>query len=178
MDRFEILELVELAIGGEVIDNIYLNTRRFGIHVRYQESYRADPRVIEDLLVHAENGNLIPLKEVAQVKEVLGPIQVNREQNQRRWIVQGNVRDRDLGGVISDIKKSIDEKVELPAGYFIEYGGQFEKAAPHRRCSTATRCASRESLGRTRAMETRTWWRCYVLSFAIQPTVRNGRACG
>jgi len=122
----EILELVEFAIGGEVIDNIYLNTRRFGIHVRYQEPYRSDPKVIENLLVHAENGNLIPLKEVAQVKEVIGPIQINREQNQRRWIVQGNVRDRDLGSVIADIKKRISEKVNLPAGYFIEYGGQFE----------------------------------------------------
>jgi cobalt-zinc-cadmium resistance protein CzcA len=122
----EILELVELAIGGEVIDNIYLHTRRFGIHVRYQEPFRADPKVIESLLVHAENGNLIPLKEIAQVKEVIGPIQVNREQNQRRWIVQGNVRDRDLGSVIADIKDRINDAVNLPAGYFIEYGGQFE----------------------------------------------------
>ena len=122
----EILELVELAIGGEVIDNIYLNTRRFGIHVRYQEPYRSDPQVIENLLVHTESGNLVPLKEVAQVREVIGPIQINREQNQRRWIIQGNVRGRDLGGVIADIKQRIDDEVDLPAGYFIEYGGQFE----------------------------------------------------
>ena len=122
----EILELVELAIGGEVIDNIYLNTRRFGIHVRYQESYRSNPKVIENLLVHAENGNLVPLKEVAQINEVIGPIQINREKNQRRWIVQGNVRGRDLGSVITDIKERISDKVDLPAGYFIEYGGQFE----------------------------------------------------
>ena len=123
----EILELVELAIGGEVIDSIYLNTRRFGIHVRYQEPYRSDPKVIENLLVRAENGNLVPLKEVAQIKEVVGPIQINREQNQRRWGVQGNVRDRDIGSVVADIKERINDKVDLPAGYFIEYGGQFEK---------------------------------------------------
>jgi len=123
----EILELVELAIGGEVIDNIYLNTRRFGIHVRYQEAYRNEPGVIENLLVHAENGNLIPLKEVATIQEVVGPIQINREKNQRRWIVQGNVRDRDIGSVVADIKERIREKVVLPDGYFIEYGGQFEK---------------------------------------------------
>jgi len=122
----EILELVELAIGGEVIDNIYLNIRRFGIHVRYQEPYRSDPKVIEDLLVHAENGNLVPLKQVAHVKEVIGPIQINREKNQRRWVIQGNVRGRDLGSVIADIKKSIADNIELPAGYYVEYGGQFE----------------------------------------------------
>jgi cobalt-zinc-cadmium resistance protein CzcA len=57
---------------------------------------------------------------------VLGPIQVNREKNQRRWIVQGNVRGRDLGGVVADIRRRIDERVDLPPGYFIEYGGQFE----------------------------------------------------
>ncbi|MBA7654656.1 Cobalt-zinc-cadmium resistance protein CzcA [subsurface metagenome] len=122
----EILELVELAIGGEVIDNIYLNIRRFGIHVRYQEPYRSDPKVIEDLLVHAENGTLVPLKQVAQIKEVIGPIQINREKNQRRWVIQGNVRGRDLGSVVADIKKSIANNVELPPGYYVEYGGQFE----------------------------------------------------
>ena len=122
----EILELVELAIGGEVIDNIYLNIRRFGIHVRYQEPYRSNPKVIEDLLVHAENGTLVPLKQVAQIKEVIGPIQINREKNQRRWVIQGNVRGRDLGSVVADIKKSIANNIELPPGYYVEYGGQFE----------------------------------------------------
>jgi len=122
----EILELVELAIGGEVIDNIYLNIRRFGIHVRYQQPYRSDPKVIEDLLVHAENGILVPLKQVAQIKEVIGPIQINREKNQRRWVVQGNVRGRDLGSVVADIKKSITNNIKLPPGYYVEYGGQFE----------------------------------------------------
>ena len=122
----KILEVVELAIGGGVIDNIYLNIRRFGIHVRYQEPYRSEPKVIEDLLVQAENGTLVPLKEVAQIKEVIGPIQINREKNQRRWIIQGNVRRRDLGSVIADIKKRIAHNIELPVGYYIEYGGQFE----------------------------------------------------
>ncbi|MBW1896160.1 MAG: efflux RND transporter permease subunit [Deltaproteobacteria bacterium] len=122
----QILELVEMAVGGEVIDNIYLNTRRFGIHVRYQESYRADPEAIQSMLIHTGDGSLIPLSQVAEVKEVIGPIQINREKNQRRWIVQGNVRGRDLGGVVGDVHDRISEKVNLPPGYFIEYGGQFE----------------------------------------------------
>lgn len=122
----EILELVELAIGGEVVDNIYLNTRRFGIHIRYQEPYRSDPKAIEDLLVHTENGNLIPLKQVAKIAEVIGPIQINREKNQRRWVIQANVRGRDMGSVIADIKNRITDNIELPPGYYIEYGGQFE----------------------------------------------------
>ncbi len=122
----EILELVELAVGGEVIDNLYLYTRRFGIHLRYQEPYRVDPEAIRNLLVHTEDGALVPMSQVAEVKQVIGPIQINREKNQRRWIVQGNVRGRDLGSVFNDIRQRIQQKVKLPSGYFVEYGGQFE----------------------------------------------------
>ena len=122
----KIMEMVELAIGGEVIDYIYLNTRRFGIHMRFQEAYRTDPEAIGNVLVPTSKGNVIPLSQVAKVRQVIGPLQINREKNQRRWIVQGNVRGRDMGSVVSDIQKRISEKVQLPPGYTIEYGGQFE----------------------------------------------------
>jgi len=122
----QILEIVRLAVGGEVVDNLYLNTRRFGIHVRYQEPYRADPQALKNLLVHTRDGSLIPLSQVAQIKTATGPMQISRENNQRRWIVQGNIRGRDLGGVFKDIRQRIDQKVALPPGYSIEYGGQFE----------------------------------------------------
>ena len=126
IDVSQIQEMVELAVGGEVIDTLYLHTRRFGIHVRFQEDRRVDPEAIRNILVHTEDGSLIPLSQVAEVKEVVGPIQVNREKNQRRWIVQGNVRGRDMGGVITDIQQRIRDWVDLPPGYFVEYGGQFE----------------------------------------------------
>ncbi|MBU0718766.1 MAG: CusA/CzcA family heavy metal efflux RND transporter [Planctomycetes bacterium] len=122
----QIQEMVELAIGGEVIDTLYLNTRRFAIHVRFQEDRRVDPESIRRLLVHTDDGSLIPLSQVANVVEVVGPIQVNREKNQRRWIVQGNVRGADMGSVVAQIEKRIEDQVELPPGYHIEYGGQFE----------------------------------------------------
>jgi heavy metal efflux system protein len=122
----EIMEMVELAVGGEVIDNIYLNTRRFGIHLRFQEPYRSDPEAIRNVLVPASNGSVIPLSQVAEVRQVTGPIQINRERNQRRWIVQGNVRGRDLGSVVDDIQQRIADRITLPPGYSIEYGGQFE----------------------------------------------------
>ncbi len=122
----DIMEMVELAVGGEVIDHIYLNTRRFGIHLRFQEAYRTDPEAVENVLVPTSRGNVIPLSQVAQVHQVTGPIQINREKNQRRWIIQGNVRDRDMGSVVADIQKHIAAQVELPPGYTIAYGGQFE----------------------------------------------------
>ena len=120
-----ILELVESAMGGAVIDYIFLNVRRFGIHVRYQEQFRDDPEAIKGLLIETPR-DLIPLEQLAEIKQVIGPIQVNREKNQRRWIIQGNVRGRDMGSVVADIKKIIDEKIKLPPGYYIEFGGQFE----------------------------------------------------
>ena len=122
----EILELVELAVGGEVIDQIFINTKRFGIHVRYQESFRNDPDALGDLLVHTSEGYKIPLSQVAEVKKLVGPIQINREMNQRRWTVSANVRGRDLGSVVADIQKKVEEIIETPSGYYIEYGGQFE----------------------------------------------------
>ncbi len=126
VDVSDILEVVELAIGGEVISQVFLNTRRFGIHVRYDERFRNDPESIKNMLVHSTDGILIPLSQVADVNTIIGPIQINREKNQRRWIVSGNVRGRDMGGVVSDIKRLVHENIELPSGYYLEYGGQFE----------------------------------------------------
>jgi len=123
----DILEIVELAIGGEVIDNLYLDERRFGIHVRFQEKYRADTEVIGNIQVRTDSGARIPLSQVADIKPLIGSIQINREKNRRRWVVQGNVRGRDLGSVFADVRREIDKKVDLPKGkgYRIEYGGQF-----------------------------------------------------
>ncbi|RKX22757.1 MAG: CusA/CzcA family heavy metal efflux RND transporter, partial [Candidatus Zixiibacteriota bacterium] len=126
VDVSEILEVIEHAVGGEVVSQVFLNTRRFGIHVRYDESYRDDPESISNILVHTSEGALVPLVQVAEVKTLIGPIQINREKNQRRWIISGNVRGRDMGSVVADIKEQIKEKIELPSGYYLEYGGQFE----------------------------------------------------
>ena len=122
----QIQEMVELAIGGAVIDTLYLHTRRFGIHVRFREDRRVDSAAIRNILVPTKDGSLVPLSQVAVVQEVVGPIQVNREKNQRRWVVQSNVRGRDMGGVIADIRQRIASRVDLPPGYYVEYGGQFE----------------------------------------------------
>lgn len=122
----QILEIVELAVGGEAVDNIYLNTRRFDIHIRYQAPYRADPAALGELLVHTEDGSLIPLSRVAKIVQVTGPMQISRENNQRRWIVYGNIRGEDLGSVFKEIRERIAQKVQLPPGYTIEYGGQFK----------------------------------------------------
>lgn len=122
----EILEVVGLAIGGEVVSQVFMNTRRFGIHVRMEEEYRDNSEAIKKLLVHTIDGNTVPLDQVAEVKTVIGPIQINREKAQRRWTISANVRGRDIGSVVADIQKRVEKKIKIPTGYFIEYGGQFE----------------------------------------------------
>ncbi len=126
VDITDILEVVELAVGGEVIGQVYLNTRKFGIHVRFDEHHRSDPEAIKNLLLHNSEGILIPLSQVAEVKTLIGPIQINRENNQRRWVISANVRGRDIGSVVGDIQKLVKENIDLPPGYYLEYGGQFE----------------------------------------------------
>jgi len=122
----DILEVVELAIGGETVDQVFLNTRRFGIQVRLDEHHRQDSEAIGNILVHTADGIQVPLSQVAEIKNVIGPLQINRENNQRRWIISGNVRGRDIGGVVADIQDIVEAKIKLPAGYYLEYGGQFE----------------------------------------------------
>ena len=122
----QILDVVRVAVGGEVIGQLYRNTRRFDIHLRFQEPFRKNPEAIRNILLQTTDGSLIPLAQVARVEEVAGPTQINREKNQRRWVVQGNVRGRDLGSVVRDIQNIVSAEVELPDGYWLEYGGQFE----------------------------------------------------
>ncbi|UCE08414.1 MAG: efflux RND transporter permease subunit, partial [bacterium] len=122
----EVQEIVEAAIGGEVVGQVYQGVRRFDILVRMKEEFRNTAKSISQLYVHTTAGNLIPLYDVADIKTVIGPVQLNREDNQRRWMVLCNIRGRDMGSVVKDIRHIIDEKVDLPPGYYIEFGGQFE----------------------------------------------------
>ncbi|MBT8046330.1 MAG: efflux RND transporter permease subunit, partial [Pontiella sp.] len=122
-----VLEQVETAIGGRVVDTLYKNTRRYGIHVRYAPEFRATPDALAQLFIRSSDGALLRLDQLASIDMEEGALQINREHNQRRWIVTGNIRNRALGAVVADIQSAVDEKVVLPDGVFIEYGGQFEQ---------------------------------------------------
>ncbi len=122
-----VLEMVETAVGGHVVDTLYKNTRRYGIHVRYAAEYRETAEELSALFIQADDGALVRLDTLAEIRQLDGPLQINREANQRRWIVQANVKDRALSAVLADIQTAVAEKVEVPAGVFIEYGGQFEQ---------------------------------------------------
>ena len=122
-----VLEQVETAVGGHVVDTLYKNTRRYGIHVRLAPEFRTTADQVREILIRTEDGALLRLDQLADVEQAEGPLQINREKNQRRWIVQGNIKDRALSEVLTDIQTAVAEKVDLPPGVFIEYGGQFEQ---------------------------------------------------
>ncbi len=122
-----VLDLVETAVGGRVVDTLYQDTRRYGIHVRYAPEFRATPEALSQLFIRADEGALLRLDTLAHIEMVEGPLQINREHNQRRWILQANIKDRALSKVLGDIVSAVSENVEVPEGVFIEYGGQFEQ---------------------------------------------------
>ena len=123
----DVNEAIETAVAGKIAGTLIEGQRRFAIVVRFPESARADIPQIERLLIQAPNGVRVPLSQLAEIQFVEAPAQVSRESGIRRVVVEANVRGRDLGGFVRDVQARIAPLLkELPAGYFVDYGGQFE----------------------------------------------------
>ena len=120
----EVLELVE-SLGTRSVGEVVEGQMRFDLVLRLDDRYRDDPRRLERLLVTAPDGQRIPLGQLASIAVVVGPSTINREWARRRITVQANVRDRDVGSFVADVRSAI-AGVELPPGYYVRYGGQFE----------------------------------------------------
>jgi cobalt-zinc-cadmium resistance protein CzcA len=135
---------IATAVGGEVSGQLFEGDRRFDIVVRLPERLRLDPAALADLPIPLDASNnidessqagsgagsiprTVPLREVAKLETVLGPSQVNRENGKRRIVVTANVRGRDLGGFVDELQKRIAAEVEVPSGYWVDYGGTFEQ---------------------------------------------------
>ena len=122
----DVLEVVEVAVGGEEAGQVFEGQRRFDIFVRLEESFRDDPTSISQILLTTPSGAQIPLAQLADIREIIGPKQISREANQRRIVVQANVRGRDMGGFVAEAQSAVAAAVDLPPGYIVEWGGQFE----------------------------------------------------
>lgn len=118
-------QLVSQGLGGAAVSQVLEGQRTFDLFVRFSKDFRATPQQIGDLLIDTQHGGKIPLSQVAEVTMEQTPYFINRENVQRRIVVQCNVQGRALGDVIQDIQKRIGSSLTLPAGYFVEYGGQF-----------------------------------------------------
>jgi cobalt-zinc-cadmium resistance protein CzcA len=122
----DINDLIETAIGGKIATRVYEGQRNFSASVRFPENHRDDINVIGDMLLTSPNGSKIALKNLARIELRDGPAQISREFAKRRIVVGINVKDRDLGGFVGELQKTLDQDLKLPNGYYLEYGGQFE----------------------------------------------------
>jgi cobalt-zinc-cadmium resistance protein CzcA len=122
----DVQDLIELAIGGRVVSTVFEGERRFDISVRFVPSARADAGAIGRMLVPTRAGARIPLSELARLEVVNGQSIIARRENQRQIAVRTNIRGRDQGGFAADLQRRFAKAVELPEGYQVEWGGQFE----------------------------------------------------
>ncbi len=123
----DINELIESAVGGKVATTMIEGQMRFAVLVRYPEKDRSDIAALGRLLVPAPDGSRVPLARLAEIRETESPAQVSREKGMRRVVVECNIRGRDMGSFVAEAQRALQAVAqELPAGYFLEYGGQFE----------------------------------------------------
>ena len=112
-------------LGGEVVSQVYDDGKTFDLTVKTSDESRATMEDIRNLMIDA-GGKKIPLSYVAEVRSVTGPNTINRENVQRKLVISANVSERDLRSVVNDIQDKVGGSIQLPEGYHIEYGGQFE----------------------------------------------------
>ena len=134
LNAADVHDVIETAIGGKVATDIYEGERRFATVVRLPEPFRNNVEAIRRILISSPGGAQVPLEDVAEIRLSDGPAQISRETAKRRIVVGVNVRDRDLGGFVAELQQKVGEKMKLPEGYYLEWGGQFqnmERALSH-----------------------------------------------
>ena len=122
----DIHTIIETAIGGSEVSQLYEGERRYAIQLRYPESFRNSVDIIRETTLRTADNALIPLESVATIKLVDSPPMINRETGKRRVVVGSNVVDRDLGGFVAEVQRRVEAEVKLPEGYYFSWGGQFE----------------------------------------------------
>ncbi|MCE1242119.1 efflux RND transporter permease subunit [Oryzomicrobium sp.] len=134
LNASDVHDVIETAIGGKEATDIYEGERRFATVVRLPERFRNNVEAIRRILISSPGGAQVPLEDVAEIRLSDGPAQISRETAKRRIVVGVNVRDRDLGGFVAELQQKVGEKMKLPEGYYLEWGGQFqnmERALSH-----------------------------------------------
>jgi len=122
-------EFVDVALAGEKVSDVYEGAKTFDLVVRLDESNRSKIEDIRNIYIDTDTGQKIPLHYIADIVSTSGPNTINRENVKRKTVVSANVSGRDQKSVVNEIQNIINDKIEIPEGYHIEYGGQFEAEA-------------------------------------------------
>lgn len=122
----EVQSIIEMAIGGKSASLLYEDERKFNIMVRYKPEFRQNEEEIGKILVPAMDGTMIPIKELAEIKTITGPLLIFRDNHTRFCAVKFSVRGRDMGTAVAEAQKKVDASVRLPEGYTLKWTGDFE----------------------------------------------------
>jgi len=122
----QVMDLVADSIGGRTAGQVINGNERYDIYVRLGEEYRNNVEAIRNLILQAPDGAWVKLGDVADVQIETGPPQIRRDDVQRRVVIQSNVEGRDMGGLVAELQQRINDEIDMPAGYTVVFGGQFE----------------------------------------------------
>ncbi len=122
----DVHDVIETAVGGKIATEIFEGQRRFSAAVRYPESFRNNEEAIRNIMLTSPNGSRVALADLATIEVKDGPAQISRELAKRRIVIGINVKDRDLGGFVAELQQVLGQRLQLPDGYYLEYGGQFQ----------------------------------------------------
>ncbi len=122
----DIQQEIETMYGGKQVSEMLVGEERFPIAIRLPVAFRDDPENLRSLQIKAPTGELVRLDQLAQIRQVRGPILINRENARRRAVVTSNVEGRDLGSFVKDAEAAVQGGLKLPTGYYLEFGGQYE----------------------------------------------------
>ncbi|OYW26110.1 MAG: CusA/CzcA family heavy metal efflux RND transporter, partial [Methyloversatilis sp. 12-65-5] len=122
----DVNDLIEAAIGGRHVTDVFEGERRFAAVVRLPERFRDNIEAISNMLITTPDGAQLPLSSLASIEVRDGPAQISRETGKRRIVIGINVANRDLGGFVAELQQKVGAEVELPEGYYFEWGGQFQ----------------------------------------------------
>ena len=121
----DVQKIIRAAVGGEVAGQLFEGVRRFDILVRFDPDFRDTETDIRQVLIETPDGAHIPLEQLAEIREIVGPRQITRQNSQRFITIQSNVSGRDIVSFVEEAQKAIDKNVVLPVGYMVTWGGQF-----------------------------------------------------
>ena len=129
----DVQDVIETAIGGKTLTTAIDGRQRFPIRVRYARDFRETPEALSNVLVTASNGAQIPLPQLANTRMAMGPSMISSENGLLRGSVLMNVRGRDIGSFVEEAQRSVSREIKLPAGYYLEWSGQYENQLSARR---------------------------------------------
>ena len=117
---------INANLAGEITSQVYEQGKTFDLTVKVKHDAKDSMEKLKDLFIDTADGKKVPLNQLAEIKSSMGPNTISRENVKRKIVISANIADRDLRGVVNDIQKKVKEEINLPEGYHIEYGGQFE----------------------------------------------------